>query len=160
MTLRRTNRRLTQNIERSRWAFPVVLEPDDNDTVLVHFPDIPGAHTFGDDEQDALRHAVDSLVTAIAFQIRHNEDISDPSLPKSGQRSVELPSLEATKATIYTVMRRQGVTKAELARRLGQDPKQVDRLLDVLHASRHDQLDKALAALGKRLEITVKDIAA
>ncbi len=115
--------------------------------------------TFGNDEEDALRHAVDALVTIISAKIADGDPVPTPSRHKPGQRTVTLPPLEATKVTIYVEMRRQGVTKAELARRLGQDPKQVDRLLDVLHASRHDQLDKALAALGKRIEIVVRDAA-
>ncbi len=52
-----------------------------------------------------------------------------------------------------------GVTKAELARRLGWHGPQVDRLLDLNHASRLDQIEAALAALGKRLQVTVRDAA-
>lgn len=159
MTFRRTNRNPPETATRCRWEYPVLLEPDDNDTVIVVFPDIQGAHTYGNDVEDALRHAVDCLITAVAFAVRHNQDIPEPSRPKTGQYTVTLPPLEATKVAIYVEMRRQRITKAELARRLGQDPKQVDRLLDVLHASRHDQLDKALAALGKRLEIVIRDAA-
>lgn len=157
MTLRRTNRNPPETATRCRWEYPVLLEPDDNDTVIVVFPDIPGAHTYGNDVEDALLHAADCLITAVAFIVRHNEDVPEPSRPKRGQHTVTLPPLEATKAAIYMEMRRQRITKAELARHLGQDPKQVDRLLDVLHASRHDQLDKALAALGKRVEIVIRD---
>ena len=29
-------------------AYPVVLEPDDNGTLLVTFPDVPEAVTFGE----------------------------------------------------------------------------------------------------------------
>jgi antitoxin HicB len=39
----------------------------------------------------------------------------------------------------------------EPARRLGWHAPQVDRLLDLRHASRLDQLDRALRAVGKRL---------
>ena len=41
--------------------YPVRLEPDTNETVLVSFPDIPEAHTFGEDDQEALVRAVDAL---------------------------------------------------------------------------------------------------
>ncbi|MCC2665482.1 MAG: type toxin-antitoxin system HicB family antitoxin [Geminicoccaceae bacterium] len=44
-------------------AYPVVLEPDDNGTLLVTFPDVPEAVTFGEDEGDALKRAVDALET-------------------------------------------------------------------------------------------------
>lgn len=143
----------------SWWEYPVEFEPDDNDTVTITFPDLRGAISYGDDEEDALRHGLDALMTMISAIMDDDEDVPVPSVPKQGQRKVSLPPLVATKVLVYTEMRRQGVTKSELARRLGQDPKQVDRLLDVLHASRHDQLDRALAALGKRLEIRIFDAA-
>jgi antitoxin HicB len=34
-------------------AYPIVLEPDDNGTLLVTLPDVPEAVTFGEDEADA-----------------------------------------------------------------------------------------------------------
>ena len=41
--------------------YPVVLTPDDNDTLLVTCPALPEVTTFGEDKADALRHAVDAL---------------------------------------------------------------------------------------------------
>jgi cell division inhibitor SulA len=43
----------------------------------------------------------------------------------------------------------------ELARRLGLQENGVRRLLDLDHRSHIDQVDRALAALGKRLEVRV-----
>ncbi len=40
-------------------------------------------------------------------------------------------------------MREQGIGKAELARRLSWHPPQVDRVLDVRHKSRLDQMESA-----------------
>ena len=37
------------------YSYPVNLEPDDNDTVVVNFPDLPEAVTFGDDEEVSVR---------------------------------------------------------------------------------------------------------
>lgn len=56
-------------------------------------------------------------------------------------------------------MREAKVSKAELCRRLGWNMPQVARLLDLRHASRLDLVDRALAALGKRPEVTVRDAA-
>ena len=47
------------------------------------------------------------------------------------------------------------MNKAELGRRLRWHPPQVDRVLDVRHASRIDQIEHALAAVGKRPELHV-----
>ena len=56
-------------------------------------------------------------------------------------------------------MREQGIGKAELARRLQCHLPQIDRLLDLEHASRLDQLEQAFAAVGKRLEVAISDAA-
>ena len=36
------------------WTYAVVLTPDDNGTLLASVPEVPGVHTFGDDEADAI----------------------------------------------------------------------------------------------------------
>jgi antitoxin HicB len=51
-------------------------------------------------------------------------------------------------------MRAQRITKTELARRLGAE-NAIRRLLDLDHRSHIDQVNRALAALGKRLEVRV-----
>jgi antitoxin HicB len=56
-------------------------------------------------------------------------------------------------------MREAGVRKADLARRLGWHGPQIDRLLDLNHASRLDQIEAALAVLGKRLSVAVDNAA-
>jgi hypothetical protein len=53
-----------------------------------------------------------------------------------------------------------GVSKAELARRIGISPQQAQRLFDIHHASRLDQIDAALAAVGRRLVVTTEAVPA
>jgi antitoxin HicB len=138
-------------------AYPVVLAADDNETVLVGFPDFPEAATFGDDADEALLRAVDALETAIMGRMSDREDIPYPTRPRGVRRFVALPTLSSAKIALYRTMREQGVRKAELARRMHCDFRQVDRLLDLRHHSRLDQLDAAFAALGKRLTIDLLD---
>ena len=38
--------------------YPIMLEEDDNDTLLVTSPDFPELTTFGDDREDAIARAV------------------------------------------------------------------------------------------------------
>ena len=52
-------------------------------------------------------------------------------------------------------MTEQGVKKSELARRLGWHMPQADRLFDLRHASRLDQIEAAARALGRTLEVRV-----
>jgi antitoxin HicB len=141
------------------FSYPVDLVPDDNDTILLTFPDVAGAMTFGDDEDDALARGVDALETMIIGLMSHRQSIPAPRSPKHGQRTVTLPALSAAKVALYQAMHDQGVRKAELGRKLGLHMPQIDRLLDLRHASRLDQLETALRALGKSLVIEVRDAA-
>ncbi len=138
--------------------YPIVLEPDTNGTKLVSFPDFPEAHTFGDDESEALVRAIDALETILMAYIETQRDIPSPS-PVRGRRCVTLPALTEAKLALYKAMRAAGIGKAQLARRLGWHMSQVDRLLDLNHTSRLDQIESALAALKKRLSIEIHDAA-
>lgn len=139
--------------------YPVVLERDDNGTVLVTFPDFPDVHTFGEHEDDALAHAVDALATGIDAYVKDRRDIPLPSTVVTRHR-VTLPALSEAKIRLYEAMRRGRVSKSELARRLKWHPPQVDRLLDMKHESRLSQLEAAFGALGKKLVIGIDDMGA
>jgi len=139
--------------------YPVVLERDDNGTVLVSFPDFPEVHTFGENEADALAHAIDALATGIDAYVKDRRDIPLPSA-KPTQHRVTLPVLSEAKMRLYETMRRNRVTKSELARRLHCHLPQVDRLLEMRHESRLSQVEAAFGALGKKLVIGIDDTAA
>jgi antitoxin HicB len=136
--------------------YPVTLTRDDNDTIMVTFPDVPGAITYGDTEEEALQRAPDALLTVIDALIKDHKDIPVPS-EKRGP-SIELPSLETAKIELYRTMRAGKIGKSELARRLDWHLPQVDRLLEMRHGSKLEQLDRAFSAMGKRLQVTVADV--
>ena len=131
-------------------AYAIELQDDDG-TILVTSPDFPELTTFGEDRDEALARAVDALEEAIAARIHDRKDIPAPS---QGDTYALLPTLTSVKVMLYQGMRDQGVGKAELARRLGWHLPQVDRVLDVQHRSRLDQMDAALGAIGRRLHVT------
>ena len=135
--------------------YPVILTPDDG-TVLLTFVDVPEAITFGVDAADALVQAVDALETALSFYVNARKPLPIPSRPKRGQKLVRPSALECAKLGVYQAMTDQGMRKAELARRLGWHVPQVDRLFDLRHASKFEQLETAAAVLGKRLVLTME----
>jgi antitoxin HicB len=141
------------------FSYPVELSQDDNDTVLVTFPDVPGGMTFGDDEEDALDHAVDALETMLLAYVLDRKDIPAPS-PAHGRPTVRPTLLGTLKVMLYQAMRERGWRKADLARALRLDPRQVDRLLDLRHASTVKQLEQALTACGKRADVSVRELKA
>ena len=138
--------------------YRVKLRRDTNGTILVDFPDVPEAHTFGPDREQALARAADALETAFMGYLETRRALPEPT-PVTRGLSVTLPALTEAKLGLYSAMRAAGVGKAELARRLNCHLPQIDRLLDLHHASRLDQLEAAFRALGKHLSVHVSDAA-
>lgn len=133
--------------------YPVTLTPDGG-AVLVTFPDVPEAITFGADEDEALLQAVAALETGLSFYVEARRALPAPS-PAAGRPTVRPPALECAKLGVYRAMTEQGLKKTDLARRLGWHLPQVDRLFDLNHASRFDQIEAAARALGRQIEVRV-----
>lgn len=140
--------------------YPVELVVADEGGFVVTFPDVPEAVTQGEDESEALLRAADALETALEFYVDDGADLPAPSKARRGQRTVAPRAQAAIKLAIYQAMRDDGVRKSDLARRLGWHMPQVDRLLDINHASRLEQAEMALAALGRELAVRVESRAA
>lgn len=135
--------------------YRATLERDTNGTILVSFPDLPGAHSFGKNKADALAHGQDALVTILEALIRDRRPIPAPTAGEGPLVSV--PALLTAKIALHNEMLAQQVNKSELGRRLKQHLPQIDRLVNVRHGSKLDQLEAAFKALGKRIEIRISD---
>ena len=133
--------------------YPVILTADQG-TLLVTFPDVPEAITFGATIDEALLHAVDALETGLSFYVDARKPLPEPSI-RPELPTVRPSVLEGIKLAIYREMTLQGIRKADLARRLGWKAPQVDRLFDLSHASRLDQLEAAAKALGRHIDFTL-----
>jgi antitoxin HicB len=138
--------------------YPVHLEPDDNHTILATFPDVPEAVTFGDDEADARGHAVGALTAVFSAYMDDRQRIPMPS-PLKGRLGVILPVGLSAKILLWNAMLDADLRKADLARKLNLSPTVIDRLLSLTHASRIEQIETALAALGKKLVVGVREAA-
>src|SRR5437764_12346451 len=132
-------------------AYPAKLSPDPDGGFTVTFRDVPEAITEGDTRDEALLRAEDALESALAMYIAAKEPLPTSSEPESDEVIVPLSALGMAKTALYEAMREQGVGRAELARRLRWHLPQVSRLLNLRQASRMEQVDTALAALGLRL---------
>jgi antitoxin HicB len=134
-------------------TWPVDLEREEDGGYVATLPDIGYGATQGDTLAEALAQAEDMLDEAVLGMMAHNEEVPSPSLPQ-GRPTVALPPLSAAKLEAYRAMRAAGLDKRQLAERLGWRPSQVTRLFDGRHASRLDQIEAALQALGRRLVVT------
>lgn len=136
--------------------YPVKLTPAEQGGFVITFPDVPEAISQGEDEEEALLCAVDALETALSLYVDKRRPLPAPSDPQ-GRPTVRPAALECAKLGVYQAMLEQGVRKAELARRLGWHLPQVDRLFDLTHASRLDQIEAAARALGRHIEVRVRE---
>jgi antitoxin HicB len=139
--------------------YPASVRPD-GDTFVVLFPDIPHAHTNGNSREDALKHAPDALLAGISMLMEKGMEIPAPGRPGKNSVMVALPSvIVSAKVHLYTAVRAAGVRKSELARRMGIHKQQVERLMDIDHTSRIEQMESAFAALGMRMVVDVEKAA-
>lgn len=120
---------------------------------VVTFRDIPEAITQGDSLDEAMEMAADVLVSAMDFYFEDRRAVPTPSAPRRGERLVELPASVAAKVLLLNELVVSGVSNAELARRMGTRPQEVQRIVDLGHATKIDTIAAALKSLGKGLDV-------
>lgn len=139
-----------------RFIYPATLMPDDIDGgFTVIFRDIPEAITQGDTINECLIEAADCLEEAVAGRIRRGADLPAPSKCMKGEKLVYLPMQTSMKAALYQSMKEVGISKAELAHKMGANENVVKRILDPQHITKFQTMERALFALGKHAELRV-----
>jgi len=139
-----------------QFTYPVILTPDKvAGGFVVTCRDVPEVVTQGETAEEAIGEAQGALEAAIEMRIEDGMAIPVPSAKKRGEHFAALPVGTAMKAALYVSMQEQNVSKAELARRLGLDEKEARRMLDPKHGTKVPALERALHALGKRVELVV-----
>ena len=138
------------------YDYPVELEKLNGGDIMVTFPDVPEALTYGENENFALEWAQDALHVALSMYVDEHRDIPRPSTPGPGQRTVSPAPMVGVKLTLYQAMRERGISQVRLARLLHSDARQVRRLLDLDHQSTISQLLDAAEVLGFRLDFNLR----
>jgi antitoxin HicB len=137
------------------FSYPVDLEDCEDGRVLARITDLPGCVTDGADRAEALAEAADALEEWLAFSSSHKIDIPVPS--QANGRPLAAPcAVISAKVALYLAMRETGTSNVGLATRLGCVESEVRRMLDMKHATKIGRLEQALAALGRRVVISVE----
>jgi antitoxin HicB len=123
---------------------------------VVTFRDIPEAITQGDSEDEAMEMAEDVLLSSMEFYLEARRAVPAPSAAQPGERLVHLPASVAAKVLLLNEQLAQGVSNAELARRMGTRPQEVQRITNLAHATKIDTIDRALRALGRELTLVAR----
>ena len=143
------------------WSYPVIFTPDKKTCgYVITFPDLPFGVTQGDTVEEAKEMALDAILTVLDVLMGEKKTLPKPGKRKGKNvRYVTLNALQATKAALYTAWLQSGISKTEFASRLKIQKTNVDRLFDLWHSSRLEQLEAAFRVLGKSLDIEVRDAA-
>lgn len=135
--------------------YPVKFEHDETGWV-VFFPDIPEAMTGGETREEALELAQDALVTAFDFYFDDRREIPAPSA--DGEAFVEVPASVAAKVLLLNRLVATNTSNADLARLLNTRPQEAQRIVSLSHSTKIDTIQRALSALGQRLDIVTSSI--
>lgn len=139
-------------------AYRALFEPGDRrGNIVVSFPDVPEAITQGHDMADARAMAEEALGLVLLTYLARGLP-----LPKVGAKDKKLERIAvapdvAAKLAVLESFVAAGISKSELARRIGKNEKEVRRILDPKHATKLPALTAALRALGKRLVVGVME---
>jgi len=137
----------------NRFQYPVLLTPAEEGGFVVTCRDLPQLITQGDTEHDALEQAADAMDEVFATYMVEGMEFPEPSKAKRREHLVAPPAETMAKAALFVAMRQAGISKLQLARRLGVDEKEVRRLLDPHYGSKLPRIAQAISVLGQRLVI-------
>lgn len=136
------------------WCYPVSITKEGDDFV-VSVRGMADVVTSGDTYDEAVELASDALDVAIQGRIEDEMDLPLPAAPLNGEILVPVPAQTAAKASVYYLWQKSGISKTELARRMGRKEPEARRILDPKFGTKIDQLQEAAIALGGRLIVGV-----
>jgi antitoxin HicB len=136
--------------------YPAKFEAGETGAVIVTFRDIPEAIAQGDDEADAHTEGASALLTAMDFYFEDRRPVPAPSEPIEGERLIELPLSASAKVMLLNEMLAQKVRPVDLARLMDLKPQEVNRIVDLNHATKIDTLAAAFKAMGRELDLVVR----
>jgi len=140
--------------------YSALFEPAKGGGLVITIPDFGWGISQADTEEEADEMAIALLQTLVQEHMRNGEALPHPRQPRGRKfRLIRLPALQAAKAELYRQFRAAAISKAKLARRLAVPKTSVERLFDLRHHSRFDQIEAAFKALGKEISIEVRDAA-
>ncbi len=135
-----------------KYLYPCNIEgnEDDGDGFIAKFPDVNGAITGGFTFRETLILAEDCLVVALASCVDNGDELPSPSPFQDGQELLTVQPVIAAQLDLYTAMREQNISQADLAERLGISSAAAIKLLSLDYCTPLSQVNQALLAVGGR----------
>mgnify|MGYP000860197263 FL=1 len=134
--------------------YPALVERQGDGTYLVRFIDLDDTFTEGLTQEEALFNAAEVLSAMLAWRLDASKDVPTPSLKVEGAHYIT-PDAK-TQAAMLLRLARGERTLADLARALETSWPAARHLEDPTHWPSLKTLERAAAALGKRLVLTLE----
>lgn len=141
------------------YIFAADIRPEPEGGFLVTFPDVPEAITQGDDRADALESASEALGLALRGYLAMGKALPRPKAKGAQLVAVPVSADDALKLAVIEAFQSSGISKAELARRLGKAETEAHRIINPDHSTKLGALQEALRVLGKQVIVSIKDAA-
>jgi antitoxin HicB len=134
--------------------YPAIVEAQEDGGFLVQFVDLPDTFTEGETKEEAIFNASEVLSAMLAWRLDESKDVPSPSQNVANAHYIA-PDAK-TQAAMLLRLARGERTLSELARALETSWPAAKRLEDPTHWPSLKTLDRAAAALGKRLVLTLE----
>ncbi len=141
------------------YIFAASIEPDPDGGFLVTFPDVPEAITCGDTVAEARIAGSEALGLALRGIAAMGRSLPRPQAEGQELVPIAVAPDTALKLAVVEAFAQSGLSKRELARRLGKAETEARRILDPDHSTKLPLLQATLALLGKDIVISVRDAA-
>ena len=136
-----------------RIAYKAVIELGEASGFVVRFPDLQEAFTEGVTQAEALFNAEEVLNLTLEGRMEEGKTIPDPREHEGG---VWINPSVQIQAALLIRKAREGKNLAELARALDTSWPSAQQLENPRHSPSLKRLDRAAAALGKRLVLSLE----
>ena len=134
--------------------YPATVEEQSDGGFLVTFIDLPDTFTEGKTKEEALFNAAEVLSAMLAWRLDEAKDVPAPSQKLKGVHYIA-PDAK-TQAAMLIRLARGERSLSELARALETSWPAAKRLENPSHWPSLKTLDRAAAALGKRLVLVLE----
>lgn len=134
--------------------YPATIEQQPDGAWFVRFIDLPDTFTEGQSEEEALFNAAEVLSAMLAWRLDEAKEVPAPGQRIEGAHYIA-PDAK-TQAAMLLRLARGERSLSELARALETSWPAAKRLEDPTHWPSLKTLDRAAAALGKRLVLSLE----
>ena len=134
--------------------YPATIEAQTDGSFFVQFIDLPDTFSEGRTEDEALFNAAEALSAMLAWRLDEAKDVPAPTAKTKGARYIA-PDAK-TQAAMLLRLARGERSLSDLARALETSWPAARRLEDPTHWPSLKTLERAAAAMGKRLVLTLE----